>query len=124
MRLRAIGREMGKTVAQVVINWTIDRPGITTALCGAKRPEQLRDNAGALGWRLSPAQCAAIDQAIAARGQPHRKTPCNAPMVAHGPVCIDRTPDSAVLLRRPTIDNGHPRVMFSRPIVCAPAVRP
>jgi len=67
--LRAIGREADKTVAQVVINWTICRPGITAALCGAKRPEQLRENAGALGWRLSDAQLAAIDRALAARGQ-------------------------------------------------------
>jgi aryl-alcohol dehydrogenase-like predicted oxidoreductase len=67
--LREVGREAGKSVAEVVINWTIHRPGITTALCGAKRPEQLRENAGALGWRLSAAQLAAIDRALAARGK-------------------------------------------------------
>jgi aryl-alcohol dehydrogenase-like predicted oxidoreductase len=67
--LRTIGRDAQKSVAEVVINWTIHRPGITTALCGAKRPEQLRENAGALGWRLSASQLAAIDQALAARGQ-------------------------------------------------------
>ena len=43
--LRAIAREADKTVPQVVINWTINRPGITAALCGAKRPDQLRENA-------------------------------------------------------------------------------
>ncbi len=43
--LRVIGSDAGKSVAEVVINWTIHRPGITTALCGAKRPDQLRDNA-------------------------------------------------------------------------------
>ena len=68
--LRAIGRDAQKSVdAEVVINWTIHRPGITTALCGAKRPEQLQGNAGALGWSLSASQLAAIDQALAARGQ-------------------------------------------------------
>jgi aryl-alcohol dehydrogenase-like predicted oxidoreductase len=66
--LRAIGRDAGKTVAEVVINWTIHRPGITTALCGAKRPDQLRENAGALGWRLNQSQLAAIDRALAERG--------------------------------------------------------
>ena len=34
-----------------------------------KRPDQLRENAGALGWRLSASQLAAIDRALAARGQ-------------------------------------------------------
>jgi aryl-alcohol dehydrogenase-like predicted oxidoreductase len=55
-------------VAEVVINWTIHRPGITAALCGAKRPDQLRENAGALGWQLSDVQLAAVDRALAARG--------------------------------------------------------
>jgi aryl-alcohol dehydrogenase-like predicted oxidoreductase len=69
-QLRAIAAETGKSVAQVVINWTIHRPGITVALCGAKRPDQLRDNAGAMGWRLSADHLVRIDQAIAARGTP------------------------------------------------------
>ena len=59
----------GRTVAQVVINWTIHQPGITVALCGAKRADQIRDNAGALGWQLSPEQLARIDSALARRGE-------------------------------------------------------
>jgi aryl-alcohol dehydrogenase-like predicted oxidoreductase len=67
--LRGVAAETGHTTAQVVINWTIHRPGITVALCGAKRPEQIRDNAGAMGWRLSPAHLARIDAALARRGE-------------------------------------------------------
>ncbi len=67
--LRSIASAAKRTVAQVVINWTIHRPGITAALCGAKRPDQLRENAGALDWRLTEQQLAEIDQALAARGQ-------------------------------------------------------
>ncbi|HEY2838989.1 MAG TPA: aldo/keto reductase, partial [Pirellulales bacterium] len=66
--LRAIAADCHKTVAQVVINWTIHQPGITVALCGAKRATQAQENAGAGDWRLSPAQLAAIDQALVARG--------------------------------------------------------
>jgi len=66
-RLREIADEAGKTVAQLVLNWTIHRPGITAALCGAKRPEQIRENAGAMGWELSPSQRERIDAAIAER---------------------------------------------------------
>jgi len=58
-----------------VINWTIHRPGVTSALCGAKRPEQLRDTASAAGWRLSDAQAAAVDEALAARGEPLVRVP-------------------------------------------------
>jgi aryl-alcohol dehydrogenase-like predicted oxidoreductase len=67
--LRAIASDAERTVAQLVINWTIHRPGITTALCGAKRPDQLRENAGALGWRLDDEQMARIDAALARRGK-------------------------------------------------------
>lgn len=66
--LRTIAEEVGKTVAQVVINWTIQRPGITAALCGAKRPEQIRDNAATMSWQLTPDQIARIDAAIERRG--------------------------------------------------------
>ena len=67
-RLRPIAEETDSTLAQVVINWTIQRPGITVALCGAKRPEQIRDNAAAMTWKLTPQQITRIDQAITDRG--------------------------------------------------------
>ena len=44
-QLTRLEQEPGVTVAEVVLNWTIQRPGITVALCGAKRPEQIRENA-------------------------------------------------------------------------------
>ncbi|HVX10082.1 MAG TPA: aldo/keto reductase [Pirellulales bacterium] len=68
--LRAIAADLGKTVSQVVINWTIHRLGVTAALCGAKRPDQLRENAGATGWSLGPRERALIDAAMERRGIP------------------------------------------------------
>lgn len=67
-QLRPIAAEVGESVAQVVLNWTIQRPGITAALCGAKRPDQIRDNARTLAWKLTAEQIARIDAAIAERG--------------------------------------------------------
>lgn len=69
-RLRAIAAESGHTVSQIVINWTIHRPGVTSALCGGKRPDQVRENAGGAGWRMSDEQLRRIDQALAERGTP------------------------------------------------------
>ena len=43
----------GATLAQMVIAWTLRQPGITFALCGARNPEQARENAGAGRIRLS-----------------------------------------------------------------------
>lgn len=67
-QLRPIAAETGHSIAQVVLNWTIQQPGITVALCGAKRPDQIIDNAGGQTWRLTPEQLARIDAAIATRG--------------------------------------------------------
>jgi aryl-alcohol dehydrogenase-like predicted oxidoreductase len=66
--LRPIAAEAGITLAQLVIAWTIQRPGITAALCGAKRPEQIRETAAAMQVTLSARQLADIDRAITARG--------------------------------------------------------
>lgn len=68
-QLRPLAAEMGTTVAQVVLNWTIQRPGITVALCGAKRPDQIIDNAATMNWQLTAEQISRIDAAIVARGQ-------------------------------------------------------
>jgi aryl-alcohol dehydrogenase-like predicted oxidoreductase len=66
--LRSVAESSGHTVAQLVVNWTISQPGITSALCGAKRPAQIEETAGAMGWKLTAEQRAIIDAAIAARG--------------------------------------------------------
>lgn len=50
--LEAIGLAHGKTPAQVALNWVISHGAIPIA--GAKCESQATDNAGALGWRLSP----------------------------------------------------------------------
>lgn len=72
-RLREIAAEAGRTVAQIVVNWTIHQPGITAALCGAKRPAQIQETVGSLGWELTPRQLAHIENALAARGVPEKQ---------------------------------------------------
>ena len=69
-RLREVADEAGKTVAQVVINWTIHQVGITVAICGAKRAGQVADNAGGMDWQLSSIQLAQINRALEERGEP------------------------------------------------------
>ncbi len=74
-RLQAIARRSGHSVADLVIRWTVEQPGITSALCGAKRPDQIRQNAGGSGWQLDAEQLAEIDQALAERGTSAMKSP-------------------------------------------------
>jgi aryl-alcohol dehydrogenase-like predicted oxidoreductase len=67
-KLRAIAGEVGRSVAQVSLNWILRQPGITSALCGARRPDQIRDNALASDWELTAEQLAFIEQALKDRG--------------------------------------------------------
>ena len=53
----------GATPAQVVIAWTLQQPGITFALCGARNPAQARENAAAGRIRLSSGEIDAIGAA-------------------------------------------------------------
>lgn len=52
-----------KTPAQVALNWTMCQG--TIPIPGAKNERQARDNAGAMGWRLTAAEVAALDEAAA-----------------------------------------------------------
>jgi aryl-alcohol dehydrogenase-like predicted oxidoreductase len=61
----AIARETGRTVPQIALNWLLRRPTVSTVIIGARTEAQLRDNLGAVGWSLTPAQVAALDAASA-----------------------------------------------------------
>ncbi|MEO8269277.1 MAG: aldo/keto reductase [Aureliella sp.] len=52
-QLRRLANALDITVAQLVIAWTLSQPGITVALCGAKRVEQIIETAGAMHITLS-----------------------------------------------------------------------
>jgi aryl-alcohol dehydrogenase-like predicted oxidoreductase len=63
--LEAVGKEVGKTVPQVALNWLLGRPTVSTVIIGARNEEQLRQNLGAVGWKLTPDQVKKLDAASA-----------------------------------------------------------
>lgn len=67
-QLQEIAVETGISVAELVIGWTIRQPGITAALCGARKPEQIRENARGGLVVLTVGQLARIEQALTERG--------------------------------------------------------
>lgn len=67
-RLRPIADQVGCTVAELVIAWTVQQPGITAALCGAKRPGQIKQTAAAMHRVLAPDVVERIGVEIAKRG--------------------------------------------------------
>ena len=68
-KLRPIAARHNRSLAELVTAWTIQRPGITVALCGAKRPDQIEESAGAMTLQLTAQDLADIDQAIHERGK-------------------------------------------------------
>ncbi|MDP7206128.1 MAG: aldo/keto reductase, partial [Pirellulaceae bacterium] len=68
--LRELGTRSGHSVAQLAVSWTLSQPGISVALCGAKRPEQIRETAGAMDRSLDSTTLTAIDQLLLERGTP------------------------------------------------------
>jgi aryl-alcohol dehydrogenase-like predicted oxidoreductase len=52
-RIKPIANRHNATLAQLVINWTIHRPGVACVLVGARNEQQVLDNAGALKFTLT-----------------------------------------------------------------------
>lgn len=52
-KIKPIAEGKNATLAQLVIRWTIDQPGITIALVGARNPKQAEENAKAAEINLS-----------------------------------------------------------------------
>ena len=63
--LGAVAKEAGKTIPQVALNWLLQRPSVATLIIGARNEEQLRQNLGAVGWKLTAAQVDKLDAASA-----------------------------------------------------------
>jgi aryl-alcohol dehydrogenase-like predicted oxidoreductase len=67
-RLRTIARGAGCSVAELAIAWTIAQDGVTGAIVGARRPDQLDGWIGAADLRLTDELRRAMDDAIAETG--------------------------------------------------------
>jgi len=61
--LHAVAKETGKSVPEVALNWLLQRPTVSTVVMGARNAEQLKQNLGATGWNLTPAEVATLDAA-------------------------------------------------------------
>ncbi len=51
--LREIGEKYGKTPSQVALNWLLRTSDSVIVIPGAKTPEQVEENAGAVGWSMT-----------------------------------------------------------------------
>jgi aryl-alcohol dehydrogenase-like predicted oxidoreductase len=63
-KLRPLAASKNASLAQLVLRWTIDQPGITIALAGARNAEQAVQNAKAVDLKLSGDEINFINQQI------------------------------------------------------------
>ncbi|MCC9136059.1 aldo/keto reductase [Pontibacter silvestris] len=58
-----VAAETGKTLAQVALNWLLQRPTVSSIVIGARNEEQLKQNLDAVGWNLNTEQVKKLDAA-------------------------------------------------------------
>jgi aryl-alcohol dehydrogenase-like predicted oxidoreductase len=63
--LKPIAADLGLTMAQLAVAWVLQNPNVSSAIVGATRPEQVRDNVKASGVRLDSDVLRRIDDVIA-----------------------------------------------------------
>ena len=56
-----IASRHGKTPMQVAMAWCLGQPGITSVIIGADTPERVREDFGAVGWKLTGEEVAQLD---------------------------------------------------------------
>lgn len=61
--LEEISGETGRSMAQVSLNWLLQRPSVSTLVVGARTESQLMENLAATGWHLSQEQMKRLDAA-------------------------------------------------------------
>ena len=59
--LERIAAASGRTVAQLAIAWTLRRPEVTSAIVGARRPDQIEETAPGGDWTLTDEDVAHVD---------------------------------------------------------------
>ena len=63
-RLKPLAEQVGLSMAQLAVAWVLQNPNVSSAIVGASRPEQVRDNVKAAGVKLDTALLKAIDEIV------------------------------------------------------------
>ncbi|MEU7746918.1 aldo/keto reductase family protein [Nonomuraea sp. NPDC049158] len=62
--LQPIAADLGLTMAQLAVAWVLQNPNVSSAIVGASRPEQVRDNVKAVGVKLDSDVLERIDSVL------------------------------------------------------------
>jgi aryl-alcohol dehydrogenase-like predicted oxidoreductase len=63
-KLQPVAREAGLSMAQLAVAWVLQNRNVSSAIIGASKPEQVRDNVKAAGVKLDAALMKKIDEVL------------------------------------------------------------
>ncbi len=63
--LERVANELGRSMAQVAVNWVANRPGVASVILGATKLAQIEDNLAALDFEIPAELCARLDEVSA-----------------------------------------------------------
>jgi aryl-alcohol dehydrogenase-like predicted oxidoreductase len=61
-QLDAFATERGHSLLELAMSWLAGLPQMASVIAGATRPEQVRDNASSVGWKLTDDERAEVDR--------------------------------------------------------------
>jgi aryl-alcohol dehydrogenase-like predicted oxidoreductase len=100
--LERAAKAVGRSMAQVAINWVANRPGVASVILGATKVAQLEDNLGSLDFELPSEIRATLDAASEA--------PPRYPYTFHGPAIQGMITGGAAIGDKPA---GYRRAIFN-----------
>ena len=59
--LEAFAKKHSRSLLELAFAWLAARPNVSSVIAGATRPDQVSQNAAAMGWTLSATDMAEID---------------------------------------------------------------
>ena len=81
-KLKPLAEEAGLSMAQLAVAWVLQNPNVSSAIIGASRPEQVRDNVKAAGVKLEASLLGRIDEVLGdavVRDPSHTTSPAKRP---------------------------------------------
>jgi aryl-alcohol dehydrogenase-like predicted oxidoreductase len=64
-KLTAWAEERGHTILELAFAWLLGHPAVSSVIAGATSPEQVRTNAAAGGWKLTPEEVKEVSEVVA-----------------------------------------------------------
>jgi diketogulonate reductase-like aldo/keto reductase len=109
--VRQVAKETGSSPAQVALRWVIDRPGVVSAIVGARNASQLAGNLAAADLHLDPDAMAALDAASDPHPAPYPYGPFGSAQrdrTANGPEALGQLIRAHANATKETPDAVHP----------------